>query len=300
MTDGPQQLTGYPLRDYDDLIARLGESRRTQGMSQHALARAAHVGHQQLGKWLTGSTWPLAPNLVAVVEALGYDLALIPRRQPAAEAAECGCPVTRTQCRVVSHTQECSDRQAIDSILNTIEWVGADETAPETALSASVAAEPSPAGGTPRAEVVAAISARKADDRADVARRIAQRAEHRPMSLGGDGLGYGPCVGCAELWPCPTSRDERKADTCVHCGGPQRGYGAITPADGDPIKLCHPVDGLDCYTLVTVHGHPAPCATCMTRGGQGDFEPERKADQPVDCQCLYCRALRDGHYRKAD
>lgn len=86
MTDGPQQLTGYRLRDYDDLIARLGESRRTQGMSQHALARAAHVGHQQLGKWLTGSTWPLAPNLVAVIEALGYDLALIPRQPPDEDA----------------------------------------------------------------------------------------------------------------------------------------------------------------------------------------------------------------------
>lgn len=52
----------------------------------------------------------------------------------------------------------------------------------------------------------------KAGERADIRRRIAQQAEHRPSSLGGDGLGYGPCVGCGQLWPCTTSRAERKAD----------------------------------------------------------------------------------------
>jgi hypothetical protein len=44
-------------------------------------------------------------------------------------------------------------------------------------------------------------------ERADVRRRIAEQAEHRPSSLG-DGLGYGPCVGCGQLWPCVASRDE--------------------------------------------------------------------------------------------
>lgn len=33
--------------------------------------------------------------------------------------------------------------------------------------------------------------------------------EHRASSPGGDGLGYGPCVGCGELWPCTASRGER-------------------------------------------------------------------------------------------
>jgi hypothetical protein len=64
--------------------------------------------------------------------------------------------------------------------------------------------------------VVEALNGREADDRrevdrinerADVRRRIAERAEHRPSSLG-DGLGYGPCVGCGELWPCQQSRRE--------------------------------------------------------------------------------------------
>jgi len=71
------------------------------------------------------------------------------------------------------------------------------------------------------AEVVETMNEREAEDRreveranalfdeyADVRRRIVNKAEHRPSSLG-DGLGYGPCVGCAELWPCKTSRSER-------------------------------------------------------------------------------------------
>lgn len=53
---------------------------------------------------------------------------------------------------------------------------------------------------------------RKIDERVDTQRRVAELAGHRPSSLGGDGLGYGPCVGCGELWPCKASRAERKAD----------------------------------------------------------------------------------------
>jgi hypothetical protein len=30
--------------------------------------------------------------------------------------------------------------------------------------------------------------------------------EHRPEYPGGDGLGYGRCTGCGELWPCTASR----------------------------------------------------------------------------------------------
>lgn len=55
---------------------------------------------------------------------------------------------------------------------------------------------------------------------------------------------------------------------CAHCGGPMRGY-----ASAGDAWLCHPDSGIDCYHLVTLYGHPAPCAACMTRGGQGDFMP---------------------------
>jgi hypothetical protein len=68
--------------------------------------------------------------------------------------------------------------------------------------------------------VVEALNEREAEDRrevdranamfdewADVRRRIAEQAEHRPYSPGRGGVGYGHCVGCGELWPCaPTDR----------------------------------------------------------------------------------------------
>jgi hypothetical protein len=43
---------------------------------------------------------------------------------------------------------------------------------------------------------------------------------------------------------------------CGHCGEPQRGYASLWG-----IPLCHPDEGLDCYRLVTVYGHGAPCLT---------------------------------------
>lgn len=33
--------------------------------------------------------------------------------------------------------------------------------------------------------------------------------EHRAETPGGDGLGYGKCTGCGQLWPCMASRSER-------------------------------------------------------------------------------------------
>jgi hypothetical protein len=41
---------------------------------------------------------------------------------------------------------------------------------------------------------------------------------------------------------------------CGHCGGPLRGYATL-----GNIKLCHPDEGMDCYRLVTLYGHGAPC-----------------------------------------
>jgi hypothetical protein len=38
---------------------------------------------------------------------------------------------------------------------------------------------------------------------------VADVGEHRASSPGGDGLGYGPCAGCGELWPCKPSRGAR-------------------------------------------------------------------------------------------
>lgn len=92
------------------------------------------------------------------------------------------------------------------------------EDAPETALSAPIAAEQPPAGGTGSTEAAETISA---------------------------------------------------GAICGHCGGPLRGYGS---AGG--VKLCHPDNGLDCYSLVTLSGHTTPCPT-------------------IDADWRYCEAVDD-------
>jgi hypothetical protein len=50
---------------------------------------------------------------------------------------------------------------------------------------------------------------------------------------------------------------------CAHCGRPVRGTAFV---NDDP--LCHPDDGMDCYRLATVYGHPLPCPPC--RAGRPD------------------------------
>jgi hypothetical protein len=71
------------------------------------------------------------------------------------------------------------------------------------------------------------------DEWADVRRRIVNRAEHRPSSHQ-HGLGYGPCVGCGELWPCQQSRRERPvpASTCLGCNVARRNPGSTCPHHG--------------------------------------------------------------------
>lgn len=44
---------------------------------------------------------------------------------------------------------------------------------------------------------------------------------------------------------------------CGHCCEVMRGYASL----GD-TWLCHPDDGLDCYSAVTLHKHPMRCTIC--------------------------------------
>jgi hypothetical protein len=52
----------------------------------------------------------------------------------------------------------------------------------------------------------------------------------------------------------PSGVAEDTKAICGHCGGPQRGYATV-----NRTPLCHPDTGLDCYSLVTISGHPMPC-----------------------------------------
>ena len=49
---------------------------------------------------------------------------------------------------------------------------------------------------------------------------------------------------------------------CAHCEKPQRGR-----ASYNMEPLCHPNEGMDCYTLVSREHHEMPCYPCQTGVG---------------------------------
>lgn len=85
-------------------------------------------------------------------------------------------------------------------------------------------------------------------------------------------------------------RQQRAGDmTCAHCRRVQVGRAGITirnPETGvglAEMALCHPDYGLDCYRLVTVHGHAMPCPSC------------RESDHPDRDVCDRCGYRRVEH-----
>lgn len=76
---GRQHLTGYRLRGYNDLIARLGASRRSQRISLRQLAERTDCSAATLSENLRGLHRMDALTALQAADALGYDLALIPR-----------------------------------------------------------------------------------------------------------------------------------------------------------------------------------------------------------------------------
>jgi transcriptional regulator with XRE-family HTH domain len=86
MTDpGPEHLgavpfAGYLMRDYEHLVATLAASRDSQGISLRALAEHTGCGPATLSENLRGIHRMDALTAVQVAQALGYDLALIPRK----------------------------------------------------------------------------------------------------------------------------------------------------------------------------------------------------------------------------
>lgn len=80
MSDDPrgQQLSGYILRDYDDLIATLRSSWLSQGVSQREIAERIGCSRPTVRALLAGDR-TAAIRLFELADALGYDLALIPR-----------------------------------------------------------------------------------------------------------------------------------------------------------------------------------------------------------------------------
>lgn len=79
MTDLPEQFTGYRLRDYETTVAILARSRERQGLTFAEVGRRMGCYLQQVFNWLNGGSECRARRLFALADALGFDLALIPR-----------------------------------------------------------------------------------------------------------------------------------------------------------------------------------------------------------------------------
>lgn len=78
-----ERLNGWRVRDYDDLLTRLVNNRKTRGLSLADVAertgRARGAGPGWLWSVEHGKTVPGARALFELADALGFDLALIPR-----------------------------------------------------------------------------------------------------------------------------------------------------------------------------------------------------------------------------
>ena len=67
------------LRDYDEAVVLLAQFRARQGFSQTDLARKLGCTPSAVNQREKGDRMMTALTLFAVADALGYDLALIPR-----------------------------------------------------------------------------------------------------------------------------------------------------------------------------------------------------------------------------
>jgi transcriptional regulator with XRE-family HTH domain len=76
---GRQHLTGYRLRNYDHAIAVIDRARESRGLSINQLAGRVGLSGQSMSWNLRGKHRMDGRNLLAAFDALGYDLALIPR-----------------------------------------------------------------------------------------------------------------------------------------------------------------------------------------------------------------------------
>lgn len=61
--------------------ARLAQARRDLGWSQQQLANRVHVSRSSLAKWEAGKRTPEVGALAVWASVLGFDLALIPKKE---------------------------------------------------------------------------------------------------------------------------------------------------------------------------------------------------------------------------
>jgi DNA-binding XRE family transcriptional regulator len=71
------------IREPGDLAGRLYAGRTAQGLSQMRFAYAHGFDQRQICDWERGRFEPKLSSAIRIAEALGYDLALVPREERA-------------------------------------------------------------------------------------------------------------------------------------------------------------------------------------------------------------------------
>jgi hypothetical protein len=69
----------YVLRDYEQFMAHFAHAREDQDLTWAEIGQRAGCYLQQAHNWINGGAECRARRLFALADALGYDLALIPR-----------------------------------------------------------------------------------------------------------------------------------------------------------------------------------------------------------------------------
>jgi transcriptional regulator with XRE-family HTH domain len=116
---GPEPLHGWRMRDYDDLIATLRSSWLSQGVSQREIAERIGCSRPTVRALLAGNR-TAAIRLLDLADALGYDLALIPRdAEPDVRAMPNGAerPGEHWNARLI---REAAERAQVSASISTL------------------------------------------------------------------------------------------------------------------------------------------------------------------------------------
>jgi transcriptional regulator with XRE-family HTH domain len=74
-------VTAIRITDAKQIAGVIGDLRVLNRLTQRQLAEDTRTNQGQIHEWLHGNRTPNADSLIRLANALGYDLALVPREE---------------------------------------------------------------------------------------------------------------------------------------------------------------------------------------------------------------------------
>lgn len=78
-TPGREQLSGYVMRDYEQALTVLRHARTSGNITIDLIGYRIFVDRPNVSRWLSGKMQPAARRFFELADALGFDVALIPK-----------------------------------------------------------------------------------------------------------------------------------------------------------------------------------------------------------------------------